>query len=239
MSQSNSEQDRKRKLRLPDSKDYEVGYAKPPKASRFKSGQSGNPNGRPRGSRNKQPALNEERLKSIILDEAYRTITVNDGARPITVPMAQAVVRSLAVNAAKGNAKAQRLFTDLLTSTERENKHLHDEWLETAINYKVEWEGELRRREKAGTTGPDPLPHPDHIEIDMRTGQVKINGPMTREEKATWDMFKERKKQCDSDIAELEKLLEDQPEYPHRDAVLRDIEFEKKIREIICRNIPD
>ena len=29
---------------------YEVGYRKPPKHSQFKPGQSGNPNGRPRGA---------------------------------------------------------------------------------------------------------------------------------------------------------------------------------------------
>ncbi len=32
--------------------DEEVGYCRPPKATRFKKGQSGNPKGRPRGSRN-------------------------------------------------------------------------------------------------------------------------------------------------------------------------------------------
>ncbi len=32
--------------------DEEGGYGKPPKATRFKKGQSGNPKGRPRGSRN-------------------------------------------------------------------------------------------------------------------------------------------------------------------------------------------
>ena len=35
--------------------------------------------------------------------------------------MAQAVIRSLAVNAVKGNQLAQRLFTELLFTTEREN----------------------------------------------------------------------------------------------------------------------
>lgn len=34
------------------SPDYEVGYRKPPKDSRFKPGQSGNPKGRPKGTRN-------------------------------------------------------------------------------------------------------------------------------------------------------------------------------------------
>lgn len=128
---------------------YAVGYGKPPAATRFKPGQSGNPLGRSKGSCNSsRSTLNEERLKSIILDEAYRTISVNDATGPITIPMAQAVIRSLAVNAAKGNQRAQWLFTQLLASIERDNKHLHDEWLETAINYKVEWERELERRKR-------------------------------------------------------------------------------------------
>jgi Family of unknown function (DUF5681) len=58
--------------------DYEVGYARPPSANRFKKGQSGNPYGRPRGAKNRRPPLNEQRMKTIILDEAYRKITLNE-----------------------------------------------------------------------------------------------------------------------------------------------------------------
>jgi hypothetical protein len=96
---------------------YEVGYGKPPAATRFQPGRSGNPKGRPRGSKNRQniPALNEERLKSIILQEAYRRIEVADRGKPVTISMAEAIIRTLAVNAAKGGLRAQRLFTQLLS----------------------------------------------------------------------------------------------------------------------------
>jgi hypothetical protein len=186
--------DEKRRKALsirPNNPVYDVGYGKPPATTRFKPGQSGNPRGRPKGSSNKPkpPALNEERMKSILLEEAYRTIKVNEGAGQISVPMAQAVIRSLAVNAVKGNQRAQRLFTELLFTTERENKRLSDEWLNAAISYKVEWDKELARRERLGITGPDPLPHPDHVVNNMRRGEVSIKGPVTKEEKVQWDIW--------------------------------------------------
>jgi hypothetical protein len=96
--------ERKIPLDLPPSEDplaYDIGYRKPPSSGQFKPGRSGNPRGRPKGARNKRPALNEERLKGIILDEAYRTIKVTEGKRQISIPMAQAIVRALAVNAAR------------------------------------------------------------------------------------------------------------------------------------------
>ena len=225
--------------RRPTSPDYEVGYAKPPLETRFAPGRSGNPRGRPKGSKNKTlPALHEERLKTIIMAEAYRTITVNDVKGPVTIPMAQAVIRSLAVNAAKGNQRAQRLFAELVASVETANKHLHDQWLETAISYKVDWERELERRSTLGIVAPAPLPHPDDIIVDMRTGLVRVKGPMTKEEKVVWDTFRERKKECDQTIAELEELLE-KPDCPYRKETLEDLKHERKIRAIISRAIPD
>ena len=220
---------------------YEEGYAKPPSHSRFKPGQSGNPSGRPKGSKNRSrlPALNEERLKDIIMEEAYRTISLNDAHGQVTIPMAQAIIRSLAVNAAKGNQRAQRLFTQLLGATERDNKRLHDEWLQTAIEYKVDWERELERRKALGIEAPEPIPHPDHVIIDMATGQVRITGPMTKEEKVVWDKFRARKDECEQTIAELEDTLRRRPRHPRREIMLDEIEREKKIRAIISRAVPD
>jgi hypothetical protein len=227
--------------RRPAEGDYEVGYAKPPMETRFAPGTSGNLRGRPKGSgkRKSLPALHEERLKSIILEEAYRKVSVNDVKGPVTIPMAQAVIRSLAVNAAKGSQRAQRLFAELVASVETANKRLHDEWLDTAISYKVDWERELERRNAAGISAPAPIPHPDDVIIDMATGLVRIRGPMTKEEKVVWDKFRERKSECDQTISELEDLLRQQPDYEYRDAVIDEIAHESKIRSIISRAIPD
>jgi hypothetical protein len=221
--------------------DYEVGYAKPPMETRFAPGKSGNLRGRPKGSgkRKNLPALHEERLKTIILEEAYRKISVNDAKGPVTIPMAQAVIRSLAVNAAKGSQRAQRLFAELVASVETANKRLHDQWLETAIRYKVDWERELDRRTAVGINAPAPIPHPDDVVIDMATGLVRITGPMTKEEKVVWDKFRERKTECDQTISELEDLLKREPDYAYRDAVLDEIKHETKIRSIISRAILD
>ena len=221
--------------------DYEIGYRKPPTHTRFKPGQSGNPAGRPRGAKKQQlsPSPHAEHLKTIILEEAYRTIRINDPNGAIAMSMAQAVVRSLAVNAAKGRQRAQRLFTQLLTATERDNKRLHEEWLQTAIKYKVDWEIELERRKLLAIKAPDPIPHPDHIIIDFATGSVRITGPMTKEEKPDWERMAAHKVKCDAEIAELEKLLAEDPQAPHREQILQEIERLKRIRELISRALPD
>ena len=209
--------------------DYEVGYAKPPQSTRFKPGRSRNPKGRPKGA-NRLPALNDERLKTTIMEEAYRQIAVSEGSRSVSIPMAQAVVRSIAVNAAKGNSRAQRLFAEMLVMTEREK---------TAIDYKNHWEAELERRQRLGIDASDPIPHPDHIQIDTQTGQVRITGRMTREEKKQWDWLVKRKVEFEAELDELRQMLIDDPNYPHRKLVENDIQHTGKILEIIRRSVPN
>lgn len=224
---------------LPDKASYAVGYARPPTETRFTKGKSGNPKGRPRGSKNKRPKLSEERLKDIILEEAYRTINVRDGAREVSIPIAQAVVRSLAVNAAKGQHRAQRLFSELLADVEAANRRTHDEWVQTAIAYKVEWERELECRARFGVTGPEPLPHPDDIRIDMNTGEVRITGPMQEHEKPLWDKLRSGKAMFETELAELRQELEDDPHHEHRTLIENDIAHAERMLAIFQKALPD
>jgi len=175
---------------MPPPTGYDVGYGKPPAHSRFQKGRSGNPKGRPKGAKARRPAPHAERLRGIILEEAYRTIAVRDGLREVKVPMAQAIVRALAVNAVKGQQRAQRLFTELLTTTEREKRREHYEALESLLDYKRAWDHELARRARLGIIEPNPVPHPDDIRIDLWRGTFEISGPISKEDKADLEVWR-------------------------------------------------
>jgi hypothetical protein len=91
----------------PEPTDYEVGYGKPPTESRFAPGRSGNPKGRPKGARNKVQGPKENRLRDIVMAVAYRPIKVTEGKKRVTMPMIEAMVRTLAANAARGQLRSQ------------------------------------------------------------------------------------------------------------------------------------
>jgi hypothetical protein len=82
---------------------YAVGYGKPPLHTRFRKGQSGNPSGR---AKRAPPPV--RRARALALQEAYRTVTVADGAGDIAMPAIQAILRRQIALAMKGNGPAQR-----------------------------------------------------------------------------------------------------------------------------------
>jgi len=77
--------------------DYDVGYKKPPKHGRFKKGQSGNPGGRPRRPKREEPEAYVERMKALVLEEAYRLIDIHEGGKTIRLPLIQVMIRRMGV----------------------------------------------------------------------------------------------------------------------------------------------
>lgn len=225
---------RRRKI---DGADYDVGYGKPPKQSQFQAGQSGNPRGRPKGAKNHAPVLGEERLKGIILTEAYREIAVRDGDQNVTVPMAQAIVRAIAVSAAKGNARAQKVITDLVLNTEADNKRSRDEFLQVVMSYKFDWEREISYRKLHGLAVPEPLPHPDHIEINLRSGAIRIVGPLTKKGKENWDWLQARKADFEDEKAETQAMIKDRKNADIKTSLQDDIVRTDRFIEIVDRAI--
>src|ERR1700733_8304499 len=80
-----------------DRPSYVIGHKKPPKATQFKSGQSGNPGGRPKGSKNFATVIDKE-LNSRI------PITENGERKRIT--KREAVAKQVVNKAAAGDPKA-------------------------------------------------------------------------------------------------------------------------------------
>ena len=79
-----------------------VGYRRPPKETRFKPGQSGNPKGRPRGTRKKAKLGN---LEAAFTDP----VTIKFRGKEITVPALEALCwQSVSEALAKADGKATR-----------------------------------------------------------------------------------------------------------------------------------
>ena len=85
--------------------DDEIGYGRPPKHTRFPHGLSGNPKGRPKGTRN---------LKTDLMEELGEHIMVREGERAQRVSKQRAVVKSLMMRTLKGDARAASLLLSMM-----------------------------------------------------------------------------------------------------------------------------
>jgi hypothetical protein len=94
---------------LPGSRDYDVGFGKPPAATRFKPGQSGNPKGRPKVHK----TLREEVLAAL-----NRTITINDNGVRARITARRALGMTLVHKALKADNAALRALLSLLPEQE-------------------------------------------------------------------------------------------------------------------------
>jgi hypothetical protein len=91
------------------SRDYDVGYGRPPRHTRFQKGRSGNPRGRPRGAKNLSTLVNEALNERVLVAE-------NRGRRKITKQ--QAMITQLVNKAAQGDWRAIKILLEIVQAIE-------------------------------------------------------------------------------------------------------------------------
>jgi hypothetical protein len=85
--------------------DYEIGYSKPPKSTQFQKGQSGNPAGRPRGTKN---------LGTDLLEELQELVLVREAGGEKQLSKQRALLKSITAKAIKGDTRAANLIVSLV-----------------------------------------------------------------------------------------------------------------------------
>jgi hypothetical protein len=89
---------------IQESKADIIGYKHPPQEHQFRRGQSGNPSGRPKGSRN---------FKSELREELNELIRFRDGDREIEVSKQRALIKRLVASAIAGDQRASATLLGL------------------------------------------------------------------------------------------------------------------------------
>jgi hypothetical protein len=85
-------------------RDYEVGYGRPPKHTRFKPGNNANPRGRPKGAKS---------LATLLAEELNQKVAVNIGGRSVKLAARQLAMKRLVQNLLKGDLRALQIALKL------------------------------------------------------------------------------------------------------------------------------
>jgi translation initiation factor RLI1 len=91
----------------------DVGYGSPPQDTRFKKGTSGNPHGRPKGSRN---------VAAVFAKTLREKVVINEHGQRKTITKLEAAIKQLVNQAAGGDLRALQLLVNF--SREAETREL-------------------------------------------------------------------------------------------------------------------
>lgn len=160
------------------------GYKHPPQEHQFPRYTSGNPWGRPPGSKNKKKrASGLTAAEQILQDEMSRQIASSSGPMPALT----AVIRAQLKTAGKGSPFAQR---DLIDRAMQVEQKIQDEQLGLLVKaegYKRQCD-EMRLYHPMEFAKLEPLliPHPDDVDVDWDGRKVRILGPASAKEAKIW-----------------------------------------------------
>ena len=151
----------------------------PPKDGRFRKGQSGNPNGRPKKPRS--PIADALTLK---MAEQKVTVRDTDGSHELTG--IEVAYKARFKSVVGGSAMAQRDYIRAFEEADAARRAKIDEEIEWAHNYIRDARPIFERAAQRGEPEPPELVHPDDVIIDPKLG-VRFRGPFVGDLRAALD----------------------------------------------------
>lgn len=172
---------KKNKKEKKQGSEYEVGYGKPPKHSRFKKKQSGNPGGRP--VKRHIPSLWKQLdpLNSAILEQAARRLDIRTTEGKKTISQLEAALEKLFKMGMQGNRLSLVTFIELIQNAQDKEKKQIQEVFRAAVLHHQAYAEQFETAEREGRPVPKVLPNPKDVIIDLwnTDHQVQIVGPIT------------------------------------------------------------
>ena len=120
----------------------EVGYGKPPKWTRFKPGQTGNPNGRPR--RPKEP------LSAIVLNTITTSVSFREKGRKRKVSQFELTLKAAVEDAKTGELDAAAFVLQAIKAAKQAGT------LGPGVIRIVDWLPDVRDADEASSADPSP-----------------------------------------------------------------------------------
>ena len=161
---------------MANQKNKKIGYKQPPKSGQFKKGQSGNPAGRPKGTKN---------LRTVVDTVANETVDLRENDKVKKVSKQLAIVKSLSAKAMQGDVRAT---TEMIKLIERYIEQPTDEMdfeeeplSQTDAEIFADYEEDIRKRVLA------------RIDREQLSSNQSTSPSKPRNRERTWSAAKQSK----------------------------------------------
>ena len=173
-----------------------LGYGKPPKWTRFKKGQSGNPKGRPRKKQVEEKPLSADASDATLTQLMEREYQITENGRAIRIKGVEVIRRAQFKSATNGSPHAQRELLEDYRKLElkqaadaqrlaEDNEEMFEIYERLHQRKTMEWTD-------AGALGREPenpWPHPDDILLNNNRKAGRIRGPYDDSEVPRFEYF--------------------------------------------------
>lgn len=130
------------------SRDYKVGFGKPPEHTRFQKGRSGNPGGRAKPKPRKPFITAPEEVRQMLIDALEEEISVVENGRKRKMPAIVAIIKQLTVKAVKGDFRTAKFLAETYKKAVNDDEEARIAIMRTLMQREEEREAEYQRNKQ-------------------------------------------------------------------------------------------